>query len=176
MKLRRQQIMRMLLGLVLVVAAAFCAAVIRNALAQRDPQNALPVMTIIYTTSEDSIPLPADIVRRDKYDWRFMFWTRSGGGKDLNVWQEIKVSSWVAPNSSLEMRFSFEPKDVQVKVLVIGEDGQSTFMDYPADLVSPDNPAQIIAPGNPGDYVLQVNANWGNGRDITYYAKVSVPE
>ena len=176
MKLRRQQITRALLGLVLVVAAAFCAAVIRNALAQRDPLNALPIMTVVYSTSEDSIPLPADIVRRDKYDWRFMFWNRSGGGKDLEIWQEIQVSSWVAANSSLAMRFSMEPKDVQVEVLVTGEDGQSSFIEYPADLVAPDNPAQLIAPGNPGDYVLKVNANWGKGRDITYYAKVSVPE
>lgn len=164
MKLRRQQFLRVLLGLALMVAAGFMAAVIRNGLAQRNPQNALPSLQVIYSTSEDTIRLPVDVVRMDKYDWRFMFWQRSGGGKDLEAWREIEAGAWVPPNSAIHLQFTYQPKSVRVFIKA----EESDFVELSGPLLAP-------GPSVDTEYTLRVEANWGTGRDITYYVKIRVP-
>ena len=172
MKLRRVQLMRLLLGIAMIALAAFFAAVIRNALAQQEPQNALPSLTVIYSTAEDRILLPADVVRRDKYQWRFMFWRREGGGKDLEIWREIPAGAWVPPNSSLELQFSYPPKSVQVYL----KDGEGDFALCEGELKAPSTPSSDQREEKEGaGYVLRVDANWGEGRNITYYVKIRVP-
>lgn len=164
MKLRRLQLQRALVCLAFVVLAAFFAAVIRNGLAQRNPQNALPSLSATYSTSEDTIRLPVDVVRMDKYDWRFMFWQKSGGGKDLEVWREIEAGAWVPPNSAINLKFTFQPQ--YTRIFIKAE--ESEFVELSGALIAP-------GPAVDTEYTLRVEANWGKGRDITYYVKIRVP-
>ncbi len=166
MELRRQRVARVLLGAVLIVCAAFVAVFVRNALEQRNPENALPTMQLSFTTPNGTTPLPANIVRMDTYDWTFLFWRRTGGGKDTELWREIEPSL-VDPYSEIDFIFTFEPRSY--KVFIRAE--ESSWSEYEArPLVMPE--AQTVKT----EYTIRVEANWGEGKDVTYYAKLALPD
>lgn len=172
MKLRKQQLLRVVAFAMLIVLAAFSAAVINSGLsyiqAASEPLNSLPSMDVYYMGLEAGVRLPAEFIRLDKYDWRFMFWTRSGGGKDLEIWREIKEDGWIPPNTPIDFSFSFKPKSVRTFILA-GElvEGVNEFEEIPSD--------NLIGPDVPGIYTIRVEANWGAGKDVAYYIKVQVP-
>lgn len=167
MKLRSKQIKRVLLLILLIVLAAAVSAVILNGLSYmqslNEPLHALPSMDVYYKGIEDGARLPAEYIRMDKFDWRFMFWKRSGGGKDLEAWREIENGGWIPPYADIDLAFSFKPQSVRTYIMA----GESEFVEMPMDLTGP---------SVPGTYTLRVEANWGEGRDITYYVKVRVPD
>lgn len=167
MKLRSQQIIRVVAFVLLIVLAAFGSYIILNALSFvqsfESPVNALPSMDVYYRGIEDGARLPTEYIRMDKYDWRFLFWQREGGGKDLEAWREIPNGGWIPPNADIDLFFSAEPKSVRTYIMA----GESEFIEMGDDIIGPDVP---------GTYVLRVEGNWGAGKNATYYVKIRVPD
>ena len=162
MKLRKQQLQRIAFGVALWVVVLFVAMVIQNGLAQQNPENALPTMSVYYHGRDGGAGgLPAEHIRRDSYEWRFLFWNKAWSGVDLEVWSEISPAP-VQPNSALELGFSFEPKNVRVSM----KTGGSDFVELGGALTAPDKV---------GTYTYKVDATWGNGKNVTYYFRIRIP-
>lgn len=160
MKLRRRVWIRVAVGLACLVLAAFAASFIQNALAQLRPENALPTMDVYYDVDKGD-RLPVDHVRRDRFTWQFMFWVRSGGGLDLELWREI-VPGYVQAGSNLELRFSIPAREVRVS----RKDGEGEFVELAG---------QLTAPAESGEYTYKVEASWGTFKTVTYYFRIQVP-
>lgn len=160
---RNQIIKRIALGLVLLVAVGFIASFINNALAQRAPETQLPTMEVYYN-EDTGDRLPVDYIRRDAYTWRFMFWTHSGGGKDLEIWRSIRPAP-VPSGSELKLVFSTPPAEVDIGVLVLNR--ENTFTPLGGSLHAP---TLLNEP-----HVYKVEARWADDRQVTYYFVLEAP-
>lgn len=161
MKLRKQIATRIALGLALLLVAALVTIFINNALAQREPENSLPTMDVYYNV-EKGDRLPEDHIRRDRYTWQFLFWTREGGGLDLEVWRNIRPGL-VQSGSPLELVFSVPPDSYDVSIMT-GEGGN--FIELGGTLTTP---------SEAGTYTYRVEAVWSENRRVEYYFRIEVP-
>jgi hypothetical protein len=162
MELRKQQAVKIVAGALLVLLAALVTVFIRDTLNLRSPENSLPGLQVYHRGLDEGEPLPAEHVRRDRYTWRFLFFTPvKGGGLDLEVWSEIKPAP-VDPNTPLDLVFSFPPDSVDVSIAA----GYSPFVGISGELK---------APSNPGIYTYRVDAGWGANRAVQYYFKIRIP-
>lgn len=161
MKLRKRQFTKVALGIVLVICSALLAVFVRNALEAAKPENALPQLTVYYNGTENNLRLPAAHIYRDAFSWRFLFWQRQGGGKDLEVWREIIPVDLLA-STPLALGFDMQPQ--AVKVAIAYDEG--AFQDIGG---------QLSVPNMAGTYVYRVDANFGKDRDVCYYVRIKVP-
>lgn len=161
MKLRKQVLLKILTGLVLLAVAVVVTVVIRDSLASRNPQNAIPDIDVYYKGIEDGARLPAMHIAVGNYTWRFLFKYVSGtiGGDD--AWQQLEPG-WVGQRSPIDFVFSFPPESYTVSIL--REDGSFEQIE-----------GELRAPSAKGSYVYRVDANWSGGRTVTYFFYISVP-
>lgn len=165
MKQRKQMVLRIVAGLVLLLVAAGITVVIRDTLASQNPERALPTMDVYYRGKEVGERLPAAHITVGKYTWRFLFTeVKDEVFKPENL--GTLESAWVPPNSLLELDFSFKPKDVQVS-LFQEDDGGNSFV--------PQELAGLRAPSAKGIYFYKVATDWGNGREVIYFFAIQVP-
>lgn len=165
MKLRKLQLLKVVASLVLVVVAGLATILIRDALSVQKPENALPVMDVYYNGLEAGDRLPIEHIRRDKYTWKFsIFPVATGGGLDLQVWQEIPWGA-VNPGSNIDLAFTFPPDEVHVW----RADGKVVHEFYPVE------GEELYAPLTAGYYTYRVEANWGKDRTVQYYFRIQVP-
>lgn len=162
MKLRKQQLLRILIGLVAVVVAGMGTVVIRDALAMDIPAYALPEMDVYYNKGEASGErLHEKHVRADSYSWHFLFGTKTGGGVDLEVWREIEPA-FLAAETPMELKFTFPPKNVQISMAL--DEGEFAAVDGP-----------LVTPSVPGKYTYRVEGSWGKGQTVVFFFRVEVP-
>ncbi len=161
--MRRKSLLKVLIGIVLVVVAAFVTTAIHDGIAMQNPENSLPTMSVLYgDETEEMERLPEYNVRRDSFRWKFMFGTAEWVSRDLEVWREVQPG-WVQPEAELALQFSFNPESVSVEMA--GYDG----VFYPQT-------QPMIAPDVPGEYTYKVTASWGEERDVVYYFRIRIPE
>ena len=167
MKLRSQQLLRVLAFVLLICLSAFIATVIFNGLtflrSKTDPLSSLPSMDVYYKGLAEGTRLPREYILLDQYDWRFLFWNRTGGGKDLEPWREIPSGGWIPPTTPIDFNFSIHPKSIRVYV----KTGDQDFVEIPNQ--------NIIGPSYSAIYTFRIDANWGQGRDVSYFVKMEVP-
>lgn len=163
MNTRRQMLAKILLGLVLAVLAGLATIVIKDTLASQQPENALPVMEVwFYSGRDEGQLLSPTHVKRDRYEWRFLFSPEYGGGVDLTPWQEIPPAL-VPPVATLELEFSWEPRTCRVYFM----QGEGVFEEIAGE---------VKAPSTPGVYTYKVEASWETTRNVEYFFVVEVPK
>lgn len=157
MKLKAQMAMRVALAVVLLVAAGLLAMVIKDTLAQRNPESALPVIHVDY----EGQGLPAKHVVMDSYEWYFIGKTIHWQEADRENWKEMEPA-WVKGSVPLEVWFSFPADNVKVWR---EKDGSGHFEEVLGNLETP---------ALPGVYTYRIEAEWQRG-SVAYYVRVQVP-
>ncbi len=157
MKLRKQWVVKLLAGFLLVVLAAVLANVIRDTLALENPKSALPVIDIEYNGK----PLPPQHYVMDAYSWRFLFTTREWEDPDRGVVSRLEPAP-VLPGAPLKIDFSFPCKGITVS-RSYGD--RNEFEEISGDLQTP---------FTGGTYTYRVEASWGSRGSVLYYIKVRV--
>ncbi|NLW78280.1 MAG: hypothetical protein GXY32_02560 [Ruminococcaceae bacterium] len=173
MKQRRQWILRIVAGLVLVLAAAGITVVIRDTLMRQDPEAALPVMDVYYRGFEEGERLPAMNIAVANYTWRFLFEEVSGEIAGDEGWMWVQPG-FVDANSKLDLVFTFEPESVRVSTWIsaVQEDGEEVNEFFP---IPEEDMADFRAPSATGTYFYKVDTEWGQGRTVTYFFAIKVP-
>lgn len=159
MKAGARWIKKAALGLVLIVAASFAATTIYNALAQQNPENALPIMEVYYNTDTGD-RLPVDYIKRDEYTWNFLFWLHTGGGKDRDAWRNVRTAP-VLPDTDMMLTFSIPPISVRMSVKV----GDGDFEEIGGRLHTPTTPNL--------EHIYRVEANFGTNKTVVYYFRLA---
>lgn len=157
MKLRKQWVVKLLAGLLLVVMAGAVANVIRDTLALRNPESALPVIDIEYNGK----PLPPQHYMMDAYSWRFLFTQRNWEEPDRAAVNKLEPAP-VLPGAPLKIDFSFPCKVLKVS-RSYGD--RNEFEEISGDLQTP---------FTGGTYTYRIEAEWGNRGLVSYYIKVRV--
>ncbi|MDL2293117.1 hypothetical protein LJC60_00635 [Ruminococcaceae bacterium OttesenSCG-928-D13] len=164
MKLRKQQVLKVVTGIVLVLMASFVTIFVRDSLNMRNPENALPNMTIYFDSNGKRVAMPYIHSSRRNYTWQFSLWEPvSKADFDLEPWRELYPGQ-VNPGSKLELEFSFKPKAVAIYAAA----GESSYMEVGDSTV-------LYAPTSKGNYAYKVVATWGANRTVTYYFRIDVP-
>lgn len=161
MKLRRQMLLKIVAGVLMVVLSALLAFAVRDALAMREPVNALPLLDVYQLGESEPIVTTPKQVRRTSYEWRFLFGIKSWTSPDLEAWREISPV-WVQPNVPLELSFSESCKSFTVS-MAAGERGFNEVVN-------------LQTPPVAGKYTYRVEASWGNNKQVTYYFRLEVPD
>ncbi len=159
--LRRQVLIKVVAGIVMVLCAAFFSLLIKDGLAQRDPVHALPLLDVYFNDTDEGEKLPASNLMLDSYTWRFLVNTKTDRVVPSNAWQDMDAA-WVPPGAPLSLAFSFKEKNCSVVMASEGED----FVELGGELA---------APSEPGNYTYRVEASWGKDRSVVYYFKIRVP-
>lgn len=160
---RKQILLRVLAGIVLILLAGFITVFIRDVLAYNYPESTLPTMDVYYKGLENGERLPAMHIRRDRYTWRFLVGTQKWENADIEVWREIEPA-WVAPNADLDIVFSFPEEEMTVS-MASGDSG--VFVEIGG---------QLKAPEAAGVYTYRVQGGWGNYQTVQFYFRIRVPE
>lgn len=161
MRIEKRLVQRVLIGLLLVAMAGGISLVIKDAIAARTPENAIPEMTVYYNDVETGVRLPAKHVYRDSYSWRFLWWKVEGANNSLMDIDDLEPA-WVPGGAPLLLEFSFRNSEIQVSMAKEGED----FKELGGNL---------SAPRTPGIYTYRVWAGWGLRGSVLYYFKIQVP-
>lgn len=157
MKLRSKMVVRALVALLLLVLAGGIAIIIKDTLAERNPESALPVMRVDY----NGVELPAVNVMMDSYAWRFLNDTEKWEQPDRSKWITMEAA-YVSPASDLDISFSFEPSSVKISRAF---EGSFQFEEVVGDLQTPTLP---------GVYTYKVEGNWGLRGSVLFYFKLRV--
>lgn len=157
MKLRKQFITKILMGVALLLVAALLTMVIYGAMALQSPTNAIPEMTVVY----DGTPLSPDISMISSYDWWFFFTTKSEVLQQADSWMDLTPVP-VLPGMPLSVEFS---KDYNELKISRADEGSRTFIEVGGELRTP---------AQPGEYTYRVEAWWGYMGSAQFYFKLRV--
>lgn len=160
MKQRKQNITRIIVGLLLVVLAAGITYIIKELLASRNPADALPVIRVDYSGT----PLPAEHYTMDSYSWRFLTMEKSWEEPDRGKWIGMKAAP-VLPGAPLDISFSFPCETMRVTRAEGEAPGEEDYEEVVGSLTTP---------MEPGIYTYKVVGNWGLKGQVLYYIKVDV--
>lgn len=161
MTLRKKTLKRVLVCLVLLLVAAMVTVLIKEALSLRQPENALPSLTIYYG---DNI-LPSEYVERASYEWRFLTVVRSGGWEDPNHWREMPAA-WVLPGTVFRLDFSFPSNHQYVVSRAYGD--TSDFVAVSEPLTAPSEPGAV--------YTYRVESWWNSRGSVQFYFRIRIAE
>ena len=164
---RLQAIRKLAIGAVALALAICITIFIRENMDVKDPEQALPTITI---TLNDTANLAPEMIFRAGYEWNFLTTTAKNtppySSQDL---QEHTPPVNVLARTYMEIDFSLEPKNL---VISRSEEGSS---DSFLDLVDVgDGP--IIAPATPGTYMYRIQADFGWRGSIVYFFRVRVQD
>lgn len=160
-------IKKILLGTVLVLLAAAVALFIKENLDVKDPESALPSLSV----TVNDMTLSSNMVFRAGYEWNF--WatverhTPEYSPSDITS-QVYPVD--IAPRSVMQLNFSLKCKHLKVSRANDSPD----FTRY-IQLENVD-PANIITPASPGCYMYKVEADFGWRGSVIYYLMLNVKE
>ncbi|MDL2254219.1 DUF3426 domain-containing protein [Ruminococcaceae bacterium OttesenSCG-928-I18] len=157
MKLRKQWMVRIVAGLLLVVLAGGIAYVIRDLLAMRNPESALPVIDIEYNGK----PLPPQHYMMDSYSWRFLFSAKEWEEPDRSVVDRLEPAP-VLPGAPLDISFSFPYKTITVSRSYGNRNHYEEIT------------GELQTPFTGGVYTYKVEAEWGARGSVLYYIKIRV--
>ena len=162
MKLPKIFLRKVLLGIVLVSIAACITMFIKETLDTRDPESALPIITVQYG---DEIFIADKQVRRAGWEWNF-FLTRE---KTPMLPIEDAPPSPVAVLPGSPMRISFTKKPTQLHVLRAASEKPSEYLE-----LSDAGNGTFSSPTMPGLYYYKVQAEWQGRGFIQYYFALEV--
>lgn len=168
MIINKNIIKKLFIGVVLFVLAGIATVAIRDVLARKNPEAALPEFKVFYSkypvqadTAQADIrytQLPVENTALGAFTWRFLFENVHGGQPD--TWKELKAG-WVNPGTAMKMEFSRQPQTIKA------------FRAYGTGGFEPlDGSWQL--PNMPGTYTYRVEASWGTRGNIVVYFKVQV--
>ncbi len=160
-------IRKLLLGAVLMAAAIFITILIRENMDVKDPEQALPTITI---TVNGDLRMNDKMVFRAGYEWNFL--TTVAKHTPAYTSQTLRESLYpvdLAPNSVLKIEFSLEPKTLRIQRA--SDEALENFVEL-ADV----SDGQIITPSAPGLYLYQVEAGFGWRGSIRYFFMVRVQQ
>lgn len=160
-------IKKILLGTVLVILAAIAALFIKENLDVKDPESALPDLTV----TVNNMTLSSSMVFRAGYEWNF--WATVERHTPAYAPSDITSHVYpvdIAPRSVMQLSFSLRCKNMKV----------SRASDAPeySHYIQLENvdPASIIMPASPGRYMYKVEADFGWRGSVLYYIMVNVKE
>ena len=162
MKLPKIFFRKLLLGIVLISIAAGITVFIKEALDTRDPESALPIITVQYG---DEIFAQDKEIRRAGWEWSF-FLTREKTPM-LSI-EDVPLSAvTVLPASP--MHISFTKKPTQLRVLRATSEKPSEYLE-----LSDASDGAFSSPTTPGLYYYKVQAEWQGRGAIQYYFALEV--
>lgn len=154
---RKRVAAKLAAGFLLVLLAMGVSFVIKDSLAARNPEAALPEMQITY----NGTPVPAEFIMMDSYSWRFLFSPVSNTTAQPGDWKSL-APAWLPAGAALDLVFSYNAERVTVWM---SENYSDNFVEL----------GGVWAAPGPGDYTYRILADWGGRGSITYYMNVHVP-
>lgn len=162
MKLPNVFFRKLLLGIVLVSLAAGVTMFIKETLDTRDPESALPIITVQYG---DEVFIADKQVRRAGWEWNF-FLTKEKTPM-LSIEDAPPTPVTVLPASP--MHISFTKKPSQLRVLRATSEKPSEYLE-----LSDAGDGAFSSPTMPGLYYYKVRAEWQGRGFIQYYFALEV--
>lgn len=162
----RIQLIRKLLVGAAALAVAICITIfIRENMNVKDPEQALPSLTI---TMNGTTAMAPEMIFRAGYEWNFLTttakFTPPYSSQDL---QDHTPPVEMLARTYMDIHFSLEPRK-----LVISRSDETNFDSF-LDLVDVgDGP--IIAPATPGVYMYRIQADFGWRGSIVYFFRIRV--
>lgn len=159
MNIRKQWVLRIIAGALLIILAGGVSYTVRQLLASRHPEAALPTIHVVYNNTD----LPHEHYMMSSYSWRFLTQTLEWADEP-DAYQRMAAAP-VLPNIPLDVNFSTPCKTL--KISRTGADNQD-FQEIVAD--------SLHTPAAPGEYTYRVEAGWGRNGAVLYYIKVRVQD
>lgn len=157
MNIRKQLVLRVVAGAVLIILAAGVSYTVRQLLASRHPESALPTIHVVYNNTD----LPTEHYMMSSYSWRFL--TRTiDWATEPNAFQHMEAAP-VLPSVPLDISFFYPCKTLKISRTGAGN---KEFQEIAMD--------NLRTPSTAGEYVYKVEAGWGKDGSILYYIKVRV--
>ncbi len=163
MKLRTVIIRKFLLGAFLIAVCAGMTFIIKESLDTRDPETALPIITITYN---DAV-FPQQNIYRAGYTWSFITTVEKWQAPSLLPEDLPIVPENVLADMPVEITFSQTPQTLQIY--------RATGR-YSTDFleISTEADGEFYTPTTQGEYLYKVVAGWGSRGEIQYYFAMSV--
>lgn len=157
---------RLLIGVVLVVAAAFIAVALKDYLDQKSPEYAVPHLTVTADTTEVRTHL-------SHYNWKFVsgkeivvtdpMLEQLDQGRGVTGWDEGMVLSTTDLGGGERLNFSFSQKYAKIHI------DRTDAYDYRFNPTDDDT----TVPYEKGAYYYRVTAEFKQGR-VEYYFRINV--
>ncbi|MEG0178714.1 MAG: hypothetical protein RR573_05275 [Oscillospiraceae bacterium] len=163
MTLHTTIIKKILLGAVLIGIAAGITLVIKENLDTKDPESALPRITVSY----NGAPLSDDAVLRAGFEWNFL--TTKEKGPTLNVDDLPLHAVDVLPQVPVTVSFSKTPDEL--KISRSEGRGSQDFIE-----ITSEKSGEILTPTVPNVYTYKVEASWHMRGSVLYYFSVQTKE
>lgn len=163
----KQIIRKLVIGAAALTAAVCITLFIRENMDVKDPESALPSLTV---TMNDTAVITPESVFRAGYEWNFLTTTAKNtpafSSADL---RRLTPAIPMAPRTYLNISFSIKPKSLIISRA--DDEKKEVFMDL-VDVG--DGP--IITPAAPGLYMYRIQANFGWRGSIVYFFTVQIQE
>ncbi len=156
-------IKKIFVATILILLSAVLTIFIKEALDTRDPESALPIITI----TQDGIPLLEQNVYRAGYDWSFFTTVERWQAPSLVPEDLPIIPQEILPGAKFEISFSSTPTEIAI--------WRATGR-YSTDfsVIETQNEGNFIAPLTTGEYLYRVEASWGTRGSIQYFFALSV--
>lgn len=152
---------KLIVGMLLVITAAGLTVVIKESLDTKDPESALPIITIRCADTE------LQGVYRAGYTWSFFTTVEDRQAPSLAP-EDLPITPVdVATAQPLTITFSKTPSSIRVWR---AQGRYST--DYME--LSSEKAGELSTPNQPGTYVFRVLADWGRRGNIQYFFALTV--
>lgn len=158
-------IRKLLIGALALALAIFISVLIRENMDIKDPERALPSITV---TMNGNTAMAPEMVFRAGYEWNFLTTT----AKSTPPYSTLDLQERTPPvdmlaRTYMDIDFSLDPKK-----LVISRSDPGSY-DIFMDLVDAGE-GPIIAPATPGIYMYRVQADFGWRGSIVYFFRIRV--
>lgn len=156
---------KLLLGIVLIAAAALGSFLLKETLDSNDPENNLPILTVscgyanVLTSGKDT---PETFIKRAGYEWNFL--TKIVKSPTLPPTEYPLYPITVVANTPIVINFSVPYETLKIS----RSNGQ-----YDVNFVNVEG--DVYTPAEPGNYCYCIEAGFKRG-SIIYYFVVSVSE
>lgn len=163
-----KQIVRKLAIGAVALAAAICVTIfIRENMDVKDPESALPTLTV---TMDGSAAMPEESVFRAGYEWNFLTTTEKyTPGYSSSTLRQATPPVPMSPRTYLDLNFSIRPKS-----LVISRADDEKLETFMALIDVGDGP--IITPAATGLYMYRIEADFGWRGSIIYFFTIQIQE
>ncbi len=162
MKLPKVFFQKLLIGIVLIAAAAGVTAFIKETLDTHDPESALPLISVQY--GDEHLEEDKE-VRRAGWEWNF-FLTQEK--TPLLLIEDVPLQTVeVLPNAEMTIRFSKTPTELHVMRSTADEPSEYLELSDAGD-------GTFSTPSTQGRYFYKVRAEWKGRGFIQYYFSLDV--
>ncbi len=166
MKLPKVFFRKLALGAALIALAALTAYILKEMLDTKNPESALPVVSVEYEYGEHALSNERE-VRRAGWEWEFFLTKEKTPMLSL---EDVPVTPVdVLPGARMTIHFSKEPTDLRIYRRAY-EDRPSEFQETGFS-----SGTSFYTPTQPGRYYYRIYAEWPRGV-IQYYFALQVQE